>query len=148
VPVAVVGLAVVTVVPSAPLPSAVSVDAYQAGRWAKVNLPSDCVDYVSDHWVSAYWLHVAVLGNPRLSPHTEQIAADWNYAQTSRERWEQATALPYAIITDWLHAPGSVKTLSAVMYQAGSAAVVQRVGQTACSYHAVPIDQFNPQERR
>jgi len=148
VPLAVIGLAVVTVVPPAPLPSAVSAEAYQAGRWAKANLPGDCIDYLSDHWVSAYWLHVAVLGNPRLSPHTEQIAADWNYAQTSRERWEQTTALPYAIITDWPGTPASVKALSAVMYQAGSAAVVRRVGQAACGYHALPIEQFNPQAHR
>ncbi len=148
VPLTVIGLAVVTVMPPAPPPSAVSAEAYQAGRWAKANLPGDCIDYLSDHWVVAYWLHVAVLGNPRLSPHTEQLVADWNYAQTSRERWEQTTALPYAIITDWPDAPASVKALSAVIYQAGPAAVVRRVGQAACSYQAVPIDQFNPEEHR
>lgn len=98
--------------------------------------------------MSAYWLHVAVLGNPRLSPHTEQLVADWNYAQTSRERWEQAVALPYAIITDWPGAPASTKALSDVLYQTGSVAVVRHVGQAACGYQAQPIERFDPQARR
>ena len=48
-------------------PPVVSEDLYVAGRWARAQLESACVDYLVPHADTAYWLHLAVLGNPRSS---------------------------------------------------------------------------------
>src|SRR5207248_4755430 len=40
---------------------------FLAGQWAGANLTPACVDYLTPDSYSAYWLHLAVLRNPRTS---------------------------------------------------------------------------------
>jgi len=142
-PVAVIGCAAIVVLPPVRPPSAVSDAAYEAGQWAKANLSNtDCVDYIADHWVTAYWLHIAVLGNPRLSPHTDAIVADWNYTQSWATRWRDADGLPFAIVADLTTVPDAIRAHFNVLYTSGQAAVVQRIGQPVCGYIEAPIDHF------
>ena len=36
---------------------------FQAGAWARTHVPPGCVEYLVAHDNTAYWLHLAVLGN-------------------------------------------------------------------------------------
>ena len=66
-------LAVLRPVASAPRPRPiVSQATYEAGQWARANLPPGCVDYFTADSNAAYWLHVAVLGNLRESARTRE----------------------------------------------------------------------------
>ena len=47
--------------------SPISESALAAGLWARGAVPPGCIDYFSAHWLTGYWLHLDVLGNPRLS---------------------------------------------------------------------------------
>ena len=66
-------------------PPIVSVDLDAAGRWARANLPPACVDYIVDNAEQAYWLHLAVMGQPRSSPRTAEI--DGYTANRAIGRW-------------------------------------------------------------
>lgn len=43
---------------------------FQAGLWARDNLPPNKLDYVGHHPLSAYWLHIGVMNNKRSSSAT------------------------------------------------------------------------------
>ncbi len=45
----------------------VDLDLYEAGKWTRANVGRTCVDYLVADAETAYWLHLAVLGNPRAS---------------------------------------------------------------------------------
>ena len=45
--------------------SPINAPSYAVGLWARANVPPACVDYFSTHWLTGYWLHLDVFGNPR-----------------------------------------------------------------------------------
>ena len=51
----------------------VSDDLYQAGKWLRANGGAACADYLVGDAETAYWLHLAVLGNPRSSERTRAL---------------------------------------------------------------------------
>jgi hypothetical protein len=123
--------------------SAITEPVYQAGLWAKAHLPSGCIDYPVDHWITAYWLHVDVLGNPRASERTNFIIAGMEARRDSPLRWTDPGGLPFAIVSDLQAVPIEVRagTGFKVLYEASSSAVVQRSDATTCNNEEVPLDR-------
>ena len=103
-------------------PPLVDVDLDAAGRWARANLPPACVDYVVANAEQAYWLHLAVMGQPRSSPRTADI--DGYTANRAAGRWIEGASLPYAVATfDLL--PGEVLGDAEVVHRSGTAVVIK-----------------------
>jgi hypothetical protein len=121
--------------------TAVSEPVYQVGLWAKQNLPSSCVDYLVDHWATAYWLHINVLGNPRRTERSHAIVAGAGQ-QAWPPVWSDADHLPYVIANDWNELSSEDRTNLIVLYQNGSAVAARRAGSITCTYNDVPIDQY------
>ena len=119
-----VGHARSTVVP----PSVVDVSLHDAGKWAREHLEARCVDYIVENADQAYWLHLAVLGQPRSSPRTADI--DHYTANRAAGRWVEGGALPYAVAFRAL-LPGEVVRDARVLKEFGTAVVIERAG-VAC----------------
>ncbi|MGC4084890.1 MAG: hypothetical protein QM736_22945 [Vicinamibacterales bacterium] len=74
-------------------------------------------------------LHLAVLGNPRMSPRTGD-----NSTYEPRDavvRWLTPNGLPYAIV-DLPAVPRDVRDELQIVQQFGTAAVAKRRGMSAC----------------
>lgn len=110
-------------------PAAVSYDLAVAGRWARANMEAACFEYLVPNAEMAYWLHLAVLGNPRMTERT----ADDNTFEPSRSvlRWMQPGGLPYAIV----HLPTASTDVfrdADQLEEFGTAAILRRTGPAAC----------------
>ena len=101
-----------------------------AGRWAREHVPPHCVDYLVGNDDTAYWLHLAVLGNPRSAPRS--LATGTFEPQKAVERWILPGGLPYAIASDVDALPRDIRTNVDVLAQFGAAAVVKRRDASAC----------------
>ena len=112
-----------------PLPPALSVPVYDAGRWARAHLPAQCIEYLVGDDETSYWLHLAVLGNPRRGPRT----ADWSTydPKDAIVRWLTPGGLPWAI-ADLSSLPRTVREELDVAQFFGTAAIVKRRGATSC----------------
>jgi hypothetical protein len=108
----------------------VSEPLYRAGTWARDHVPPECVDYLVGNDWTAYWLHLAVLGNPRMSART---GANETYEPVAEiVRWLSPKALPYAI-ADLPALPRNVREELEIVAPFGSAAVVRKPSVTGCS---------------
>jgi hypothetical protein len=76
----------------------------------------------------AYWLHLAVLGQPRSSPRTADI--DHYTVNRAAGRWLEGDGLPYAVALRAL-LPGEIVRDAKVLKEVGGAVVIERVG-VAC----------------
>jgi hypothetical protein len=124
--------------PRRPLTSPITEPVYHAGLAAKTQLPSACVDYLVEHWLTAYWLHVDVLGNPRGSLE----GGRFGYRETLG-RWIQPGSLPYAIAEDVDRLPNDVRQSIRVIRRFGPAGVVERAdGRGVCRDSTPPIDRL------
>ena len=112
-----------------PLPPAVSLPLYDAGRWARAHVPAGCVEYLVGDDETAYWLHLAVLGNPRMSDRTGNNAT--YEPNDAVMRWLTPNGLPYAI-ADLPALPRDVREELDIVQSFGTAAVVRRRGPAAC----------------
>jgi hypothetical protein len=113
-----------------PLRPAVSAPLYAAGRWARANLPPGCIEYLVGDDETAYWLHLAVLGNPRMVPRSGD---DSTYEpKDALVRWLTPNGLPYAI-ADLPALPRDVRNDLDIVQRFGTAAVVRRRGPYACT---------------
>ena len=101
----------------------------QAGAWVRAHLPRSCVEYLVDDDETAYWLHLAVLGNPRQGARTADNAT-YELAPTLL-RWLTPGGLPYAI-ADLPTLPAGVRNDLDILQSFGSAAVVSRRGPSRC----------------
>jgi len=134
-----VGVAVVAVglhaASASPVPAPlVDVDLDAAGRWARTNLPPACVDYIVDNAEQAYWLHLAVMGQPRSSPRTADI--DGYTANRAIGRWLEGKSPPYVVARRHLLPGEMVGDADGVgdaeiVHAFGSAVVIHRRG-VAC----------------
>jgi hypothetical protein len=111
-------------------PPTVSESLYEAGRWARANLPAECVDYLVSDELTAYWLHLAVLGSRRISART----AD-NRTFMPREailRWILPGGLPFAV-ADLDALPRDIRDGTDQLARFGNAVVIERRGPSgAC----------------
>ena len=71
----------------------------------------------------AYWLHLAVMGQPRSSARTADL--DGYTANRAVGRWIEGTALPYAIAVREL-LPGEVLGTAEVIRTFGTAVIIKR----------------------
>lgn len=111
-----------------PVPVA-SADLYAAGRWMRANVGASCADYLVTDADTAYWLHLAVLGNSRSSTHTAEVdRCDLNAAVG---RWVTGRGRGYAVADVGL-LPDELRRRVEVLTQFGSAAVIRRPGAGAC----------------
>jgi hypothetical protein len=113
-----------------PAPSpVVSNDLWRAGNWARDNLPADCVDYLVASDYTAYWLHLAVLGNSRSAARTADD--DTFLTQPSMARWLMPAGMTYAV-ADLSILPTEIRREVDVLQQFGNAAVITRRGPSSC----------------
>ena len=101
-----------------------------AGEWARAQVPPACVDYLVADGYSGYWLHLAVLGNPRAAGRA--LDDDTFDPQKALVRWILPNGLPYAIAGRFDALPRDIRTNVDVLARFGPAAVVQRRGAAIC----------------
>lgn len=133
------GVAVVAVLVAQPLAAtprrlhprraAVSMPLYEAGQWARAHVPPACIEYLVGDPETAYWLHLAVLGNPRMSDRTGD---DTTYElNASLLRWLTPGGRPYAIV-DMSVVPRDVREELEPVARFGTAVVARRRGPSVC----------------
>jgi hypothetical protein len=93
-----------------------------AGTWARGAIPPGCVDYFSRHWLTGYWLHLDVLGNPRLS---DRMRAETFEMNDTVGKWIEGRGLPYAIVEDLAAVPRDARSDMITLQTFGPAAVVK-----------------------
>ena len=128
--VAAIGVAVARPLAAAPRPKpVVTDDVLHAAEWAKAHASAACIDYLTRDLYTAYWLHLAVLGQPRASGR----AMDDTTFEPKRAlvRWILPGSLEYAVTDDLEALPRDVRGNVDVVAQFGKAAVVRRRGPTA-----------------
>lgn len=129
--VALIGIAAARSVAAVPRPtSTISEPLLQAGRWARAHVNPGCVDYLVADGYSAYWLHLAVLGNARSAPRS--IENDTYEPRQAVIRWIEPGGLPYAIVEDFSALPRDIRDSVDVVARFGPAAVVKRRGPAVC----------------
>jgi hypothetical protein len=125
--VAALSIAVARPLMAAPRPKPViSQSAYLAGTWSRAHLPPACVDYLVADGYTAYWLHVAVLGNPRAAGRA--LDNDTFEPKKALVRWILPGGLPFAIADDFGGLPRDIRTSVDIVERFGPAAVVKRRG--------------------
>lgn len=102
---------------------AVNAELYAAGKWLRANIGSTCADYLVADAETAYWLHLAVLGNPRSSERMAEV--DRYEPRAAMAPWITADGRSYAI-ADLRLLPDEVRARVEVLAQYGSAAVIRR----------------------
>lgn len=107
----------------------ISLPARDAGLWARHNLPPACVDYFTRYWLTAYWLHVDVLGNPRVSTRMSRETFEFSDAVA---KWIEGRGLPYAVVEDLPSTPRDVRVDMEPLTANGSFTVVRNRLGTAC----------------
>jgi hypothetical protein len=107
----------------------VSNDLAAAGLWARTHVPVGCVDYLVGNEYTAYWLHLAVLGNPRISSRTGND--DTFLTQPSMARWLTRGPPRYAI-ANLNVLPAEIRGDVEILQQFGQAAAIARRGESAC----------------
>jgi hypothetical protein len=112
-----------------PLPPAVSLPLYEAGAWARSHIPPGCIEYLVGDDETAYWLHLAVLGNPRMSDRTGNNST--YEPDDAVMRWLTPNGLPYAI-ADLPALPRDVRSELDVVQRFDTAAIVKRRGPAVC----------------
>ena len=108
----------------------VTEDLARAGRWARANVPRDCVDYLVAGGDTAYWLHLAALGNPRESDRT--AALDRFDGRAVVGRWVAGEAGVTYAIADMSRLPNEARDRADVLASFGAAAVLKRKGPSRC----------------
>lgn len=127
--------------PGRPIHSPITEPVYQAGVWAKAHVPSPCVDYLVPHWLTGYWLHIDVLGNPRQSERMRQETFDYDVIVG---HWILPGGLPFGIAEDVERLPADARRNMRVLHRVGRAAVVERSdGQGLCTDETPPIDKVD-----
>ena len=96
-------------------------DMYAAGKWLRANVGS-CADYLVADAETAYWLHLAVLGNPRASSRMAEI--DRYEPRAAMSPWITAQGRAYAI-ADLRLLPDEVRSHVDIAAQFGHAAVIK-----------------------
>jgi hypothetical protein len=130
----VVAVAVVRAQAAAPPPRpAVTMPMYQAAEWLGERHRADCVDYVTDDWVSAYWLHVVALGHPRATWRTQDITDRFDRRAVIGRWVDPRGEYRTAIVQDLELVPRDARIDMDVLARFGPAAVVSRRGGSAAS---------------
>jgi hypothetical protein len=103
--------------------------ALAAGEWARDHLPSACIDYFSSYWLTGFWLHFDVLGNPRVS---ERMRTETFEFRDSVGKWIEGRGLPYAFVEDLDLVPKDARVDMAAVQRFGRAALVRNLRPAPC----------------
>jgi hypothetical protein len=125
----VLGVLIARQVTPAPVPI-VSESVYLAGLWARTHTQPACVDYLVAKTNTAYWLHLAVLGNPRTTARL--VDPDTFDPRKAVIRWLYPDGLPFAIVDDLSALPNDVRDRLDVVARFDRSAVVKRRGPSLC----------------
>jgi len=98
-------------------------DLYAAGQWLRANGGATCADYLVADAETAYWLHLAVLGNGRAGPRMQEI--DRYEPRAAMAPWITAEGRRYAI-ADLRLLPDEIRSRVRVAGRFGTAAVITR----------------------
>lgn len=101
----------------------VSDDLYRAGQWLRANGGASCADYLVADAETAYWMHLAVLGNPRSSQRTSDL--DRYDMRAAIAPWITSEGRDYAV-ADLRLLPDEVKSRVDMAAQFNTAAVIKR----------------------
>jgi len=101
-----------------------------AAEWARNRMPPACIDYLVADGYTAYWLHLAVFGQPRASGRA--MDDDTFEPKKALVRWILPGGLPYAITDDLEALPRDISSNVDVLARFGPAAVVKRRGAATC----------------
>ncbi len=107
----------------------VSIDLNDAGRWMRANVGPGCADYLVGSADTAYWLHLAVMGNPRSSARTAEI--DRYDSRAEIGRWVAGQGQGHAI-ADVRLLPEEVRGRVELIAEFGSGVVIRRSGAVSC----------------
>ena len=130
-PAAIVALAAGRSLASArPVTPIVTQPLFLAGEWVRTHVPPACVDYLVADGYSGYWLHLAVLGNPRAAGRA--LDDDTFDPQKAIVRWILPGGLPYAIAGQFDALPRDIRDNVDVLARFGPSAVVKRRGAATC----------------
>jgi hypothetical protein len=112
--------------PNAPV---VDAELYEAGVWVRSRVPPHCVDYLVRNEYTAYWLHLAVLGNARLSARSRDDSV--YLTEPSFARWIEGARHPRFAIARRSVLPAEIRDRTRVVYQAGDAQVIESLTPTS-----------------
>jgi len=128
---AVFGIAVARTTLRVPRPTpTISESLLRAGQWARANTNAHCIDYLVADGYTAYWLHLAVLGNSRAAARS--LENDTYEFPPALVRWIEPGGLPYAIAEDFSALPKDIRDSVDVVARFERAAVVRRRGPASC----------------
>lgn len=99
-------------------------DLWLAGEWTRGHAAPGCVDYLVANEYTAYWLHLAVLGNARsVARSTDQATYD---TQASFSRWLTDDGGPPFAIARASLLPAEIRDRFPVVFRSGDAVVLSR----------------------
>jgi hypothetical protein len=116
--------------PVKPVRGSLSSSAREVGLWARARVPPACIDYFSRYWLTGYWLHLDVLGNPRESDRMRQETFDFPDVAA---KWIEGRGLPYAIVEDLTAIPHEARADMVPLHQSGSFVLVRNARPAACA---------------
>jgi hypothetical protein len=105
-----------------PIP-VVDLDLSAAGQWLRANGGAACSDYLVGDAQTAYWLHLAVLGNPRSTERMREL--DRYEPNAAIAPWITANGRRYAI-ADLRLLPDEVRSRVTIVARFGNGAVIGR----------------------
>jgi len=117
------------VFPPPRLHRSLTASAREVGLVARARVPPACVDYFSSYWLTGYWLHLDVLGNPRLSGRMRQETFDFPDVAA---KWIEGRGLPYAIVEDMQAIPREIRPDMELLHQSGPFVLVRNRRPAAC----------------
>jgi hypothetical protein len=103
----------------------VDLDLNAAGQWLRSNGGAACADYLVADPETAYWLHLAVLGNPRSGERLQEL--DRFESRAAIAPWITAEGRRYAL-ADLRLLPDEVRSRVQIVREFGKAAVIARPG--------------------
>jgi hypothetical protein len=117
-------------VPARRAHGSLSLSARDVALWAAQHrAPAGCIDYFSKYWLTGYWLHLDVLGNPRLSDRMRAETFDFPDVAA---KWIEGRGLPYAIVEDMGAIPREIRPEMEPLHQTGSFVLVRNRRPAAC----------------
>jgi hypothetical protein len=135
-PVLVAGLLLQGRVPVRRQLGSITEPALAAGEWAREHLPPACVDYFSSYWLTGYWLHLDVLGNPRISARMRGETFEF---RDSVGKWIEGRGLPYGFVEDLDVIPRDARVDMIAVRRFGRAAVVRNLRPAPCTETPPPL---------
>jgi hypothetical protein len=109
-----------------PLRPTISRELWQAALWIRDRAPANCVDYLVGNEYTAYWLHLAVLRNPRADVRSTDDAT--YETQASFGRWLVDAGGPRYAIARLSILPRDIRDHVDIRHQSGDAVVLSRAG--------------------